>query len=154
MEGSLGLVHNPYTTQIEPHDFVAELFDASARFNNVLLDFNRDAWGYVSLGYFKQKVVAGEIGSSTMPHKVNPIDFENSEANVGLANATSQHLASKLPVSRYQRDLSDSTCMRSIGVGFGHSLIAYASMIKGLGKMEVNEAKLASELDEVSVLRR
>jgi adenylosuccinate lyase len=150
VEGSLGLVHNPYTTQIEPHDFIAELFDASARFNNVLLDFNRDAWGYVSLGYFKQKVIAGEIGSSTMPHKVNPIDFENSEGNVGLANATFQHLASKLPVSRYQRDLSDSTCMRSIGVGFGHSLIAYASMIKGLGKMELNEAKLADELDEVS----
>ena len=148
VEDSLGLVHNPYTTQIEPHDFVAELFDSAARFNNVLLDFNRDAWGYVSLGYFKQKVVAGEIGSSTMPHKVNPIDFENSEGNVGLAGAVFQHLATKLPVSRYQRDLSDSTCMRSIGVGFGHSLIAYASTLKGLGKMELNEERLLEELDQ------
>jgi adenylosuccinate lyase len=144
---SLGLEWNPYTAQIEPHDYIAEYFDAVARFNNVLLDFNRDVWGYISLGYFKQKTVAGEVGSSTMPHKVNPIDFENSEGNLGVANALFQHLGSKLPVSRWQRDLSDSTVLRNLGVGVAHSLIAYQSSLKGIGKLEVNPPRLAEDLD-------
>jgi len=144
---SLGLEWNPYTTQIEPHDYIAELFDAIARFNTIVIDFNRDIWGYISLGYFKQKTIAGEVGSSTMPHKVNPIDFENSEGNLGLANAVFQHLASKLPVSRWQRDLTDSTVLRNMGVGFGYCAIAYASVIKGLGKLEINEASIAEDLN-------
>lgn len=144
---SLGLEWNPYTTQIEPHDYIAELFDAIARFNTIVIDFNRDIWGYISLGYFKQKTIAGEVGSSTMPHKVNPIDFENSEGNLGLANAVFQHLASKLPISRWQRDLTDSTVLRNMGVGFGYCAIAYASVIKGLGKLEINEARIAQDLD-------
>ncbi|GAB5449770.1 MAG: adenylosuccinate lyase [Halioglobus sp.] len=144
---SLGLSWNPYTTQIEPHDYMAELFDGIARFNTVLLDFDRDIWSYISLGYFKQKTVAGEVGSSTMPHKVNPIDFENSEGNLGLANAIFAHLAAKLPVSRWQRDLTDSTVLRNMGVGFGYSLIAYRAAQKGIGKLELNTARLAEDLD-------
>jgi adenylosuccinate lyase len=144
---SLGLGWNPYTTQIEPHDYIAELFDALARFNTVLVDFDRDVWGYVSLGYFKQRVVAGEVGSSTMPHKVNPIDFENSEGNLGLANALLRHMAEKLPISRWQRDLTDSTVLRNMGVGFAYSLIAYDSTLKGIGKLEVNRARLREDLD-------
>ncbi len=144
---ALGLSWNPYTTQIEPHDYMAELFDAIARFNTVLLDFDRDAWAYISLGYFRQKTVAGEVGSSTMPHKVNPIDFENSEGNLGLANAIFSHLATKLPVSRWQRDLTDSTVLRNMGVGFGYSLIAYQASLKGIGKLELNAARLAQDLD-------
>ncbi|WP_323844403.1 adenylosuccinate lyase [Microbulbifer magnicolonia] len=144
---SLGLTWNPYTTQIEPHDYIAELFDAIARFNTILIDFDRDIWGYISLGYFKQKVVAGEVGSSTMPHKVNPIDFENSEGNLGLANAVFQHLAAKLPISRWQRDLTDSTVLRNMGVGAGYSVIAYAATMKGLGKLEINRDRLAADLD-------
>ncbi|WP_250460796.1 adenylosuccinate lyase [Microbulbifer litoralis] len=144
---SLGLSWNPYTTQIEPHDYIAELFDAIARFNTILIDFDRDIWGYISLGYFKQKVVAGEVGSSTMPHKVNPIDFENSEGNLGIANAIFQHLAAKLPISRWQRDLTDSTVLRNMGVGAGYATIAYAATMKGLGKLEINEARLAEDLD-------
>ncbi|MGL4564562.1 MAG: lyase family protein, partial [Halioglobus sp.] len=144
---SLGLAWNPYTTQIEPHDYMAELFDALARFNTILLDFNRDIWGYISLGYFKQKTVAGEVGSSTMPHKVNPIDFENSEGNLGLANAVLQHMAAKLSVSRWQRDLTDSTVLRNMGVGAAYSLIAYESALKGIGKLELNAARLAEDLD-------
>jgi adenylosuccinate lyase len=144
---SLGITWNPYTTQIEPHDYIAELFDAMARFNTILIDLDRDIWGYISLGYFKQKVVAGEVGSSTMPHKVNPIDFENSEGNLGLANAVFAHMATKLPVSRWQRDLTDSTVLRNMGVGMGYSLIAYASTLKGLGKLEINLARLAEDLD-------
>ncbi len=144
---SLGLTWNPYTTQIEPHDYMAELFDAVARFNTILVDFNRDVWGYISLGYFKQKTVAGEVGSSTMPHKVNPIDFENAEGNLGLANAILGHLSAKLPVSRWQRDLTDSTVLRNMGVGLGYSLIAYQSMSKGIGKLELNEARMAEDLD-------
>ncbi|SDK17001.1 adenylosuccinate lyase [Microbulbifer yueqingensis] len=144
---SLGLAWNPYTTQIEPHDYIAELFDAISRFNTILIDFDRDIWGYISLGYFKQKVVAGEVGSSTMPHKVNPIDFENSEGNLGLANAVFQHLAAKLPVSRWQRDLTDSTVLRNMGVGAGYSAIAYAATLKGLGKLEINRERLAEDLD-------
>ena len=147
IENDLGLTFNPYTTQIEPHDYIAELFDAIARFNTILLDFDRDVWGYISLGYFKQKTVAGEIGSSTMPHKVNPIDFENSEGNLGIANAIFQHLASKLPVSRWQRDLTESTVLRNLGVGFAHSVIAYEASLKGIGKLEMNAAPLASDLD-------
>ena len=143
IEGDLGLQWNPYTTQIEPHDYIAELFDAIARFNTILIDFDRDVWGYISLGYFKQKTVAGEIGSSTMPHKVNPIDFENSEGNLGIANAIFQHLASKLPISRWQRDLTDSTVLRNLGVGFAHSVIAYEASLKGIGKLELNEARIA-----------
>ena len=143
----LGLSWNPYTTQIEPHDFLAEIFDANARYNTVLLDFNRDMWSYISIGYFKQRAVEGEIGSSTMPHKVNPIDFENSEGNIGIANALFHHLGNKLPVSRYQRDLSDSTVLRSIGVGFAHSLIAYNSVLKGLNRVEANHDKLAHDLN-------
>ncbi len=144
---SLGLQWNSYTTQIEPHDYMAELFDGLARFNTILMDFDRDVWGYISLGYFKQKTVAGEIGSSTMPHKVNPIDFENSEGNLGLANAIFQHLSAKLPISRWQRDLTDSTVLRNMGVGAGYSLIAYQSALKGIGKLELNEARLARDLD-------
>ncbi|WP_226661340.1 adenylosuccinate lyase [Microbulbifer aggregans] len=144
---SLGLSWNPYTTQIEPHDYIAELFDAIARFNTILIDFDRDIWGYISLGYFKQKVVAGEVGSSTMPHKVNPIDFENSEGNLGIANAVFQHLAAKLPVSRWQRDLTDSTVLRNMGVGAGYSVIAYAATLKGLSKLEINRARLEEDLN-------
>ncbi|SDZ82011.1 adenylosuccinate lyase [Microbulbifer marinus] len=144
---SLGLSWNPYTTQIEPHDYIAELFDAIARFNTILIDFDRDIWGYISLGYFKQKVVAGEVGSSTMPHKVNPIDFENSEGNLGIANAVFQHLAAKLPISRWQRDLTDSTVLRNMGVGAGYSVIAYAATLKGLSKLEINRERLAEDLD-------
>ncbi len=145
---SLGLNWNPYTTQIEPHDYIAELFDAVARFNTILIDFDRDIWGYIALGHFKQKTVAGEIGSSTMPHKVNPIDFENSEGNLGIANALMQHLGAKLPVSRWQRDLTDSTVLRNLGVGMAHSLIAYQATLKGIGKLEVNQANLLDELDQ------
>lgn len=144
---NLGLGWNPYTTQIEPHDYIAELFDALARFNTILIDFNRDVWGYISLGYFKQKTVAGEIGSSTMPHKVNPIDFENSEGNLGIANALFDHLAAKLPISRWQRDLTDSTVLRNLGVGLGHSLIAYQSSLKGISKLETNPQRLADDLE-------
>ena len=144
----LGLEWNPYTTQIEPHDYIAELFQAVSRFNTVLLDLCRDAWGYISLAYFKQRTVAGEVGSSTMPHKVNPIDFENSEGNVGIANALLRHLSDKLPVSRWQRDLSDSTALRNLGVGVAHSVIAYQSALKGLGKLEVNPTRLGADLDE------
>ncbi len=147
IEGDLGLTFNPYTTQIEPHDYIAELFDAVARFNTILIDFDRDVWGYISLGYFKQKTVEGEIGSSTMPHKVNPIDFENSEGNLGIANAIFQHLASKLPISRWQRDLTDSTVLRNLGVGMAHSVIAYEATLKGVGKLEVNPQKIAEDLD-------
>jgi adenylosuccinate lyase len=143
----LGLEFNPYTIQIEPHDAIAELFDAYARANTILLDLDRDVWGYISLGYFKQKTKAGEIGSSTMPHKVNPIDFENSEGNLGVANALLRHMADKLPVSRWQRDLTDSTVLRNMGVALGHTLLAYDSCLKGLGKLEANHAKLASDLD-------
>lgn len=147
IEGDLGLTWNPYTTQIEPHDYIAELFDAVARFNTILIDFDRDVWGYISLGYFKQKTVAGEIGSSTMPHKVNPIDFENSEGNLGIANALFHHLASKLPISRWQRDLTDSTVLRNLGVGFAHSVIAYEASLKGIGKLELNAQRIAEDLD-------
>jgi len=147
VEDDLGLSLNPYTTQIEPHDYIAELFDAIARFNRVLLDFDRDIWGYIALGYFKQKTIAGEVGSSTMPHKVNPIDFENSEGNLGIANALFTHLSEKLPISRWQRDLSDSTVLRNLGVGLAHSLLAYQSTLKGIGKLEINESKMASDLD-------
>jgi adenylosuccinate lyase len=143
----LGLTFNPYTIQIEPHDAMAELFDAIARTNTILIDLNRDVWSYISVGYFKQKVKAGEVGSSTMPHKVNPIDFENSEGNLGLANAVLRHLAEKLPVSRWQRDLTDSTVLRNMGVGFGYSLLAYESCLRGLGKLEANPAALAADLD-------
>ncbi|WP_100640769.1 adenylosuccinate lyase [Alteromonas facilis] len=145
---SLGIDWNPYTTQIEPHDYIAELFDAIARFNTIVLDFDRDVWGYIALGHFKQKTVAGEIGSSTMPHKVNPIDFENSEGNLGLANALFSHLAAKLPVSRWQRDLTDSTVLRNLGVGLGYSLIAYQATLKGMSKLEVNQQSLADELND------
>lgn len=145
---SLGLHWNAYTTQIEPHDYIAELFDAIARFNTILIDFDRDVWGYIALGHFKQRTVAGEIGSSTMPHKVNPIDFENSEGNLGIANALMQHLASKLPVSRWQRDLTDSTVLRNLGVGIAHSLIAYQATLKGISKLQVNEDHLRAELDQ------
>ncbi len=143
----LGLTWNPYTTQIEPHDYIAELFDAVARFNTILLDFDRDIWGYICLGHFKQRTVAGEIGSSTMPHKVNPIDFENSEGNLGLANALFDHLAAKLPVSRWQRDLTDSTVLRNLGVAVGYSLIAYQATLKGISKLEANVANMAADLD-------
>ena len=144
---SLGLAFNPYTTQIEPHDTIAELFDAYARVNTILLDLNRDIWGYISLGYFKQKTKANEVGSSTMPHKVNPIDFENSEGNLGIANALLRHLSEKLPISRWQRDLTDSTVLRNMGVGLGHTLLAYDSCAKGLGKLEVNSARLMADMD-------
>lgn len=144
---SLGLTFNPYTTQIEPHDYIAELFDAIARFNTILIDFNRDIWGYISMGFFKQKTIAGEVGSSTMPHKVNPIDFENSEGNLGLANAIFGHMGAKLPISRWQRDLTDSTVLRNMGVGFGYSTIAYESALKGIGKLQINEERLAQDLN-------
>jgi adenylosuccinate lyase len=144
---SMGLEWNPYTTQIEPHDYMAELFHAFIRFNTVLIDFARDVWGYIALGYFRQKIVSGEVGSSTMPHKVNPIDFENSEGNLGLANALFEHLAQKLPVSRWQRDLSDSTVLRNVGIGFGYSLLAYSSAVKGIGKLEANPERLNADLD-------
>src|SRR3954447_1453273 len=144
---TLELEFNPYTTQIEPHDWVAELLDAYARANTILLDLDRDIWGYISLGYFTQKVKAGEVGSSTMPHKVNPIDFENSEGNIGIANALLRHLADKLPVSRWQRDLSDSTASRNIGTALGHTLLAYASCLRGLGKLEADPRRLAADLD-------
>ncbi|MBE1301594.1 MAG: adenylosuccinate lyase [Alteromonadaceae bacterium] len=145
---SLGITWNPYTTQIEPHDYIAELFDAIARFNVILLDFDRDVWGYIALGHFKQKTIAGEIGSSTMPHKVNPIDFENSEGNLGLANALFDHLAAKLPVSRWQRDLTDSTVLRNLGVGVAYSIIAYQATLKGISKLQVNEQSLLDELND------
>ena len=144
----LGLSWNPYTTQIEPHDFIAELFDAISRFNSVLIDFDRDIWGYISIGYFRQKTVAGEVGSSTMPHKVNPIDFENSEGNLGIANAVFHHLSAKLPLSRWQRDLTDSTVLRNIGVGLAHSIIAYQSTLKGINKLEINVDRLEADLNE------
>ncbi|MCM2132059.1 adenylosuccinate lyase [Larsenimonas rhizosphaerae] len=144
---SLGLTFNPYTTQIEPHDYIAELFDSVCRFNTILIDFDRDVWGYISLGYFKQRTVEGEIGSSTMPHKVNPIDFENSEGNLGLANAILGHLAQKLPISRWQRDLTDSTVLRNLGVGLAHGLIAYQASIKGISKLEANPTRLMDDLD-------
>jgi adenylosuccinate lyase len=143
----LGLTWNPYTTQIEPHDYVAEVFSICARFNTILIDLDRDLWSYISLGYFKQRTVAGEIGSSTMPHKVNPIDFENSEGNLGLANAMLNHLAEKLPISRWQRDLTDSTVLRNMGVGLAYSLIAYRSSLKGLNKLEVNATAIDADID-------
>jgi adenylosuccinate lyase len=148
IEGKLGLTFNPHTIQIEPHDYIAELFDAIARTNTILLDLNRDIWGYISIGYFKQRTKAGEIGSSTMPHKVNPIDFENSEGNLGMANAVLKHMAEKLPVSRWQRDLTDSTVLRNIGVGFGYSVLAYDSCLRGLNKLEVNPERLAADLND------
>jgi adenylosuccinate lyase len=144
---SLDLTFNPYTTQIEPHDYMAELFDALRRFNTILIDFNRDVWGYISLGYFKQKLKDGEVGSSTMPHKVNPIDFENSEGNLGLANAVLSHLGEKLPISRWQRDLTDSTVLRNMGVGFAQSLIAFEACLKGIGKLQINEQRLSDDLN-------
>ncbi len=144
---SLGLTYNPYTIQIEPHDYMAELYDAIARINTILIDLDRDVWGYISMGYFKQKVKEGEVGSSTMPHKVNPIDFENSEGNLGLANAVLGHLSEKLPISRWQRDLTDSTVLRNMGVAFGYSLLGYDSLLKGLNKLEANRARLAEDLD-------
>jgi adenylosuccinate lyase len=147
VEERLGLNFNPYTIQIEPHDYMAELFDAFTRANTILIDWSRDVWGYISLGYFKQRTKAGEIGSSTMPHKVNPIDFENAEGNFGLASAVLTHLSQKLPVSRWQRDLTDSTVLRNMGVGLGYALLGYDSLAKGLGKLEVNEAALADDLD-------
>ncbi len=144
---SLGLSWNHCTTQIEPHDYIAELFDAVSRFNTVLLDYCRDVWGYISIGYFRQSPVEGEVGSSTMPHKVNPIDFENGEGNLGVANALFAHLAAKLPVSRWQRDLTDSTVLRNLGVGIAHSLIAYEAVLKGMGKLAVNHERLAEDLE-------
>lgn len=148
IENKLGLTFNPYTIQIEPHDYMAELFDAIARLNTVLIDFSRDVWGYISWGYFKQRVKEGEVGSSTMPHKVNPIDFENAEGNFGLANALLRHMSEKLPISRFQRDLTDSTVLRNIGVAFGYSLIAYDALARGLGKLQLNEARLQEDLNE------
>ena len=145
---SLELQWNPYTTQIEPHDCIAEFFHALMRFNTIVLDFDRDLWGYISLGYFRQRAVEGEVGSSTMPHKVNPIDFENSEGNLGIANALMDHLAGKLPISRWQRDLTDSTVLRNIGVGLAHSLIAFEATLKGIGKLQANPERLAADLDE------
>ena len=147
VEGVLGLSWNPYTIQIEPHDYIAEMFNALARFNTILIDFDRDVWGYISQGYFKQKTVKGEVGSSTMPHKVNPIDFENSEGNLGVANALFDHLGNKLPISRWQRDLTDSTVLRTLGVGIAHSVIAYQATLKGISKLEINAARLADDLD-------
>jgi adenylosuccinate lyase len=144
---SLGIQVNPLTTQIEPHDYIAEYMDTLSRFNTILLDLCRDMWSYISIGYFKQRTVAGEVGSSTMPHKVNPIDFENAEGNIGIANAIASHLSAKLPVSRWQRDLSDSTVLRNLGVGIAHSLIAWESTLKGLSKVEADEQKLAADLD-------
>jgi adenylosuccinate lyase len=147
VEERLGLDFNPLTTQIEPHDYMAELFDALRRFNSVLIDFARDVWGYISLGYFRQKTVAGEVGSSTMPHKVNPIDFENAEGNLGIANALLDFLANKLPVSRWQRDLTDSTVLRNMGVGIAHTSIALQSLVRGIGKLQADPARLAADLD-------
>ena len=144
----LGLEFNPYTIQIEPHDAIAELFDAVARANTILIDLDRDVWGYISIGYFRQKTRSGEIGSSTMPHKVNPIDFENSEGNLGIANALLRHMSEKLPVSRWQRDLTDSTVLRNMGVALGHTLLAYDSCLKGLSKLEANRERLAEDLDQ------
>jgi adenylosuccinate lyase len=143
----LGLHFQPYSIQIEPHDYMAELFDAVARTNTILIDLSRDIWGYVSLGYFKQKLRDGEVGSSTMPHKVNPIDFENAEGNLGLANAVLRHMAEKLPVSRWQRDLTDSTVLRNIGVALGYAALAYQSLMTGLNKLEINKAAIAEDLD-------
>lgn len=143
----LGIQWNPYTTQIEPHDYIAEMFAACCRFNTILIDLDRDLWGYISLGYFRQRAIAGEVGSSTMPHKVNPIDFENSEGNLGIGNAIMQHLAEKLPISRWQRDLTDSTVLRSVGTGFAHSLIAYQATLKGLSKLSLNPQSLQKDLD-------
>lgn len=148
IEQSLEVTWNPYTTQIEPHDYIAEFFDCVARFNTIVIDFDRDMWGYIALNHFKQRTIAGEIGSSTMPHKVNPIDFENSEGNLGLANAIMSHLGQKLPISRWQRDLTDSTVLRNLGIGLGYALIAYASTLKGISKLEVNEQHLRDELDQ------
>ncbi|MDT9587205.1 MAG: adenylosuccinate lyase [Candidatus Arsenophonus melophagi] len=145
---SLDITWNPFTTQIEPHDYIAELFNCIVRFNTILIDFNRDIWGYIALNHFRQKIVSGEIGSSTMPHKVNPIDFENAEGNLGLANALLNHLAHKLPISRWQRDLTDSTVLRNVGVGIGYALVAYQATLKGLSKLEVNEQSLKTELNE------
>jgi len=147
IEDELELTQNMFTTQIEPHDYMAEMFDALARWNTILIDLNRDIWTYISMAYFGQKTIAGEVGSSTMPHKVNPIDFENSEGNCGLANAILNHLSAKLPISRLQRDLTDSTVLRNMGVGFGYSMIAYRSTLKGLSKLKLNEHKLAADLD-------
>jgi len=147
IEQRLGLTFNPYTIQIEPHDYMAELFDAIARTNTILIDLNRDIWGYISLGFFKQRTKAGEIGSSTMPHKVNPIDFENSEGNLGMANAVLKHMSEKLPLSRWQRDLTDSTVLRNIGVGFGYAVLAYDSCLRGLNKLEVNPGRMVEDLD-------
>jgi adenylosuccinate lyase len=144
---SIGLTINPFTIQIEPHDYMAEMFDAISRFNTILIDLSRDIWAYISNAYFKQKTVAGEIGSSTMPHKVNPIDFENAEGNLGIANALFNHLSLKLPISRWQRDLTDSTVLRNLGVGFAHSLISYQSLLKGLNKLEVNARAIEADLD-------
>ncbi len=144
---SLGLSWNPYTIQIEPHDYIAEMFNALARFNTILIDFDRDIWGYIAQGYFKQRTVAGEVGSSTMPHKVNPIDFENSEGNLGIANALFDHLGNKLPISRWQRDLTDSTVLRTLGVGIAHAVIAYQATLKGISKLELNQQRLADDLD-------
>ena len=146
-EEDLGLTFNPYTTQIEPHDYIAELFNAVDRFNTILIDFDRDIWGYISNGVFTQRTIAGEIGSSTMPHKVNPIDFENSEGNLGIANALFVHLGNKLPISRFQRDLTDSTVLRNLGVAFGYSILAYKSTLKGISKLQANAAHTAEELD-------
>ncbi len=145
---SLGIGWNPYTTQIEPHDYIAELFDALARFNTIMIDFSRDIWGYISIGYFTQKTIAGEVGSSTMPHKVNPIDFENAEGNFGIANAVLHHLAQKLPISRWQRDLTDSTVLRNLGTGIGHVIIALDSLNRGIGKLEVNAEAIAADLEQ------
>ena len=147
VEERLGLAFNPWTIQIEPHDWMAELFDAVARANTILIDLDRDVWGYISLGYFRQRLKAGEIGSSTMPHKVNPIDFENSEGNLGIANALLRFLSEKLPVSRWQRDLTDSTVLRNVGTAFGHTLLAWDACLRGLGKLEVNPQRLAEDLD-------
>src|SRR5215207_6947444 len=148
VEGPLGLGFNPYTIQIEPHDYMAELFDALTRTNTILIDWSRDVWGYISLGYFKQRTIEGEIGSSTMPHKVNPIDFENAEGNFGLANALLTHLSQKLPLSRWQRDLTDSTVLRNMGVALGHAVLGYDSCLRGLGKLEPNRERLAQDLDD------
>jgi len=147
VEERLGLQLNPYTIQIEPHDYMAELFDATVRLNTILIDWSRDVWGYVSLGYFKQKTRPGEVGSSTMPHKVNPIDFENAEGNLGMANAMLTHMSQKLPVSRWQRDLTDSTVLRNMGVSIGYAVLAYDSLTRGLDKLELNESRLAEDLD-------
>ena len=144
---SLGLSWNPYTTQIEPHDWIAELFQNLARYHTILIDLCRDIWAYISIGYFRQKTIEGEIGSSTMPHKVNPIDFENAEGNLGVANALLDHLAAKLPVSRWQRDLTDSTVLRVIGTAYGHSLVATSSLLKGLAKLELNAERVNADLD-------